>query len=100
MKKKKKKIERKKHSWTACSRRVFYGLLETPSKSISKFNASDESAEKATLLTNFAIYWPREYFSLSFLSFCLSLLQFLANPVRDIFSSVESMRERVACEMS
>lgn len=25
-----KKKERKKHSWTACSRRVFYGLLETP----------------------------------------------------------------------
>lgn len=97
---KKKRRKKKKHSWTACSRRVFYGLLETPSKSISKFNAWDESAERATLLTNFAIYWPREYFSLSFLSFCLSLLQFLANAVRDIFSFVESMRERVACEMS
>lgn len=33
--KEKREKEKKKHSWTARSRRVFYGLLETPSKSLN-----------------------------------------------------------------
>lgn len=49
-------------------RRIFHGYSRPPrSLSISKFNAWDKSAERATLLENFAIYWFRVYFFLSLL---------------------------------
>lgn len=60
------KKKKKKTFLDHVCRRVFHGYSRPPrSLSISKFNAWDKSAERATLLENFAIYWLRVYFSLS-----------------------------------